>query len=110
MRFCGEEWGERIFSIAGKPDRAGDLVWYCGDGGGQYFWLHEAVSSADLLGLVLGLVKILQPENCVTVAQLEKAIGDVSVLMKTGNSAAVGAVVADVDGLVAGVTQTAPKL
>ncbi len=76
----------------------------------QYFWLHQTVSSADILGLVLGLIKILQPENCVTVAQLEKAIGDVSALLKTGNSAAVGAVVADVEGLVAGVVQAAPKL
>ena len=76
----------------------------------QYFWLHQAFSAVDILGLVLGLVKIVQPENCVTVAQLEKAIGDVSILLKTGNSAAVGAVVADVDGLVAGVVQAAPKL
>jgi len=76
----------------------------------QYFLLRQVVSSADILGLVLGLIKILQPENCVTVAQLEKAIGDVSVLLKTGNSAAVGAVVVDVEGLVAGVVQVAPKL
>jgi hypothetical protein len=71
----------------------------------QYFWLRQAVSSVD----ILGLIKILQPENCVTVAQLEKAIGDVSVLLKTGNSAAVGTVVADVEGLVAGVVQAVPK-
>jgi hypothetical protein len=93
-------------------NRTGLVIWFgtAATAGLQYLWLHEAISSALILGLVLGLVKILQPENCVTVAQLEKAIGDVSALMKTGNSAAVGAVVADVEGLVAGVTQTAPKL
>lgn len=93
-------------------NRTGLAIWFgtAVTAGLQYFWLHGAVSPADLLGLVLGLVKILQPENCVTVAQLEKAIGDVSVLMKTGNSAAVGTVVADVEGLVTGVTQTVPEL
>ena len=75
----------------------------------QYFWLHQVVASADLLGLVLGLVKIVQPENCVTVTQLEKAISDVSALLKTGNSAALGAVVADAEGIVAGVTAAARK-
>jgi len=75
----------------------------------QYFWLHQGVPSADLLGLVLGLVKIAQPENCVTVAQLEAAIGDVSLLLKTGNSAAAGAVVADAEGILAGMTAAAPK-
>jgi hypothetical protein len=92
-------------------NRTGLAIWLgtAVTAGLQYFWLHETVSSADLLGLVLGLVKILQPENCVTVAQLEKAISDVSELMKTGNSAAVGAVVADVEGLVAGVMKAAPQ-
>jgi hypothetical protein len=75
----------------------------------QYFWAHQELSSVDSLGLVLGLIKIAQPENCVTVAQLEKAIGDVSALLKTGNSAAAGAVVADVEEVVAGVVQAAPK-
>lgn len=78
--------------------------------GVQYFLLHQPVSSVDLLGLVLGLVKILQPENCVTVVQMEKAIGDVAALLKAGNASAAGAVVADAEGLVAGVTATGLKL
>jgi hypothetical protein len=99
---------ERFFQS--PENRTGLAIWLgtAVTAGLQYFLLRQAVSSVDLLGLVLGLVKILQPDNCVTVAQLEKAIGDVSVLLKTGNSAAVGAVVADVEGLVAGTVTAAP--
>ncbi len=99
---------ERFFQS--PENRTGLAIWLgtVVTAGLQYFLLRQAVSSIDLLGLVLGLIKILQPDNCVTVAQLEKAIGDVSVLLKTGNSAAVGAVVADVEGLVAGTVPAAP--
>ena len=100
---------ERFFQS--PENRTGLAIWLgtAVTAGLQCFWLHQEVSSIDLLGLVLGLVKILQPDNCVTVTQLEKAIGDVSVLVKTGNSAAVGAVVADVEGIVAGTVTAAPK-
>jgi len=99
---------ERFFQS--PENRTGLAIWFgtAVTAGLQYFWLRQAASSIDLLGLVLGLIKILQPDNCVTVAQLEKAIGDVSVLLKTENSAAVGAVVADVEGLVAGTVTAAP--
>ena len=99
---------ERFFQS--PENRTGLAIWLgtAVTAGLQYFLLRQAVSSVDLLGLVLGLIKILQPDNCVTVAQLEKAIGDVSVLLKTENSAAVGAVVADVEGLVAGTVTAAP--
>jgi hypothetical protein len=101
---------ERFFQS--PENRTGLAIWLgtAVTAGLQYFLLHQVVSSIDLLGLVLGLIKILQPDNCVTVAQFEKAIGDVSVLLKTGNSAAVGAVVADVEGLVAGTVTAAPLL
>lgn len=75
----------------------------------QYFVLHQAVPSADLLGIVLGLVKIVQPENSVTVAQLETAIADLSAALTTKNAAAIGAVVADAEGIVAGVAGEASK-
>jgi hypothetical protein len=92
-------------------NRTGLAIWLgtAVTAGVQCFGLHQAVSSADLLGLVLGFVKILQPENCVTVAQLEKAIGDVSALLKTGNAAAAGTVVADAEGLVASVLRSISK-
>jgi hypothetical protein len=60
--------------------------------------------AADLLGLVIGLLAIVQPDNSVTRAQLEKAVADVQAMLHSKTPANVESVVADAAGLVAGVT------
>ncbi len=69
----------------------------------QHFLLHMKLPPADLLGIILGLVKILQPENTVTVAQMQKAMTDLTVMLRTKNPADLETVVKDAEGLVAGV-------
>lgn len=69
----------------------------------QVFLLHTHPLSADLLGVVLGLVKILQPENSVTVAQLEKAIADLSHAVAAPAPATIGNVLQDAEAIAAGV-------
>lgn len=70
----------------------------------QYFVLKQALPSEDLLGIILGFVKILEPETAVTMAQLETAISDVAQLIKTKNPAEIETVLADVGTIAAGVT------
>jgi hypothetical protein len=72
----------------------------------QYFLLHITPPSADLLGLVLGLVKVIQPENSVTVAQMQRAIADVQSAMAVKSPAAIGAVVADAEAIAGGVIKS----
>jgi hypothetical protein len=69
----------------------------------QYFVLHLLPPSADLLGLVLGLVKIIQPENTVTVAQLQRAVADVRAALTGKNPEAISAVVSDAEGIASAV-------
>ena len=47
----------------------------------QRFIFHEFLSSADLLGIVLGFLKIVEPDNTVTVSQLKKSMADMGVLI-----------------------------
>jgi|GEM_PF-4652516 hypothetical protein len=75
----------------------------------QYFWLHVPLPSADILGIILGLIKIIQPENTVTVELLQKTIADVSVMITEKTPGAINAVVADAESIVGGVVQEAPK-
>jgi hypothetical protein len=75
----------------------------------QYFGLHAQLSSVDVLGIVLGFVKIIQPENIVTVGQLQKAIADVSTMITAKTPAAINAVVADAESIVADVVQEPQK-
>lgn len=70
----------------------------------QYFVLRQALPSEDLLGIILGFMKILEPETAVTVTQLETAIADVGQLIKTKNPAEITTVAADMGMIVAGVT------
>lgn len=69
----------------------------------QEFVLHRALSPADLLGLVLGLLKIIEPENTATLAQLETVAADVKALIATHGPQALARVAADASGLVAAV-------
>jgi hypothetical protein len=71
----------------------------------QYFVLKQALPSEDLLGIILGFVKIFEPETAVTVAQLETAIGDVVQLIKMKNPAEIETVVADMGMIAAGVAK-----
>lgn len=66
----------------------------------QQFVVHQALSAVDLLGLILGLLKIVEPETTVTLAQLEGAVADVKALITERSPAALASVAADVSGLV----------
>lgn len=69
----------------------------------QYFVLKQALPSGDLLGIILGFMKIFEPETAVSVVQLETAISDVVQLIKAKNSADIEKVVADMGTIAAGV-------
>ncbi len=71
----------------------------------QQFVAHQALSPADLLGLVLGFLKIIEPETTVTISQLEGAVADVKALIATRSPAALANVAADANGLIKGVEQ-----
>jgi hypothetical protein len=61
----------------------------------QYIASHHIPPTEDLLGLVIGLVMVIQPDNSVTVAQLEKAIGDVQTAIVTKSPEAIEVAVTD---------------
>jgi hypothetical protein len=56
---------------------------------------------SDVLGFVIGLVAILQPDNTVSVTQLEKAMMDVHTAVASKTMASVGAVISDAEDIVA---------
>lgn len=66
----------------------------------QRYALHQAPSSVDIFGLILGLLKIIEPENTATVAQLQKSMMDIKLLLKAPNVESLGAVASDVVGIV----------
>jgi len=70
----------------------------------QYLATHAAPPVADLLGVVIGFVAILQPDNTVSVAQLEKAIADLRIAMVSKSAASIGTVIADAENIMTGVT------
>jgi hypothetical protein len=76
----------------------------------QYLVTHAAPPLADLLGVVIGFIAILQPDNTVSVVQLEKAIADLRSAISGKSPASLGAVIADVDGIVAGMTAASKPL
>jgi len=69
----------------------------------QYFLLHVQPPSADLLGLVIGFVKLIEPETAVTVPQLQRAMTDLSTALATKSPAAIERVVADTQTIAAGI-------
>jgi hypothetical protein len=74
----------------------------------QYFLLHITPPSADMLGLVLGLVKIIQPENAVTVSELQKSIADLSSALSAKTPGNIAALIMDAEQIVDGVVSN-PK-
>lgn len=74
----------------------------------QYAVTRSLPPLADSLGIVIGLVAILQPDNSVTVAQLEKAIMDARDALTRKNATSINAVIADAEGIIAGVASTTP--
>jgi len=72
--------------------------------------LHVQPPSADLLGLVVGFVKLIEPENAVTVPQLQRAITDLSSVLATKSPAAIESVVADAQTIAAGIIGQPAKL
>jgi hypothetical protein len=75
----------------------------------QYLAIRAAPPIADLLGVVIGFVAILQPDNTVSMAQLEKAIADLRTAVVSKSPGRIGAVIADAEGIVAGVTADKSK-
>ena len=66
----------------------------------QRFEFHQILSSIDLFGLILGFLKIVEPENTATLAQLQKSVTDLKVLFVTPDAESLGSVVSDVVGFV----------
>ncbi len=56
---------------------------------------HAAPLEADLLGIVIGFVAILQPDNSVSVTELEKAISDVRTAMQEKSQSSIDAAISD---------------
>ena len=66
----------------------------------QRFVFHQTLSSVDLLGLILGLLKIIERENTATLAQLQKSVADLKDLFMTPNAESMGSAASDVAGFV----------
>ena len=76
----------------------------------QYFVLHQTPATADLLGLVIGAIKIWQPDATVTAAQLTSEISAVKALIAAPGAGTVGAAINDTEALIGAVTNpTAAK-
>ena len=65
----------------------------------QWGVLHQQLPAVDILGLVVGFLKIIEPETSVTTAQLEQAVSDVKMLLQSGDVTKVAAVASDVGAL-----------
>lgn len=48
----------------------------------QVFFLHQSLSSVDVFGIVVGFIKIIEPETTVTIGQLQQVLTDAKMLMK----------------------------
>ncbi|MBU6419054.1 MAG: hypothetical protein KGQ79_04925 [Proteobacteria bacterium] len=65
----------------------------------QQFIAHQSLSTVDLLGLVLGFLKIVEPETTVTLAQLQKSLSDVRSLVSVPKADTIAGVISDVNGI-----------
>jgi hypothetical protein len=95
--------------LASPANRSGLAIWLgtaivalC-----QYFVFHNTPSSADLLGLLVGFIRIIEPDASVSVGELAKTISDVQSVIATKSPASIAAVVGDGEKLVDGVTKPA---
>ena len=52
----------------------------------QMFLLHQSMSSVDVFGIIVGFIKIIEPETTVTVEQLQQVLTEAKMLMKAPNS------------------------
>lgn len=48
----------------------------------QVFLLHQSLSSVDVFGIVVGFIKIIEPETTVTVEQLQQVLTESKMLVK----------------------------
>lgn len=62
----------------------------------QRFEFHQILSSVDLFGLILGFLKIVEPENTVTQTQLQKAVSDMKAVFMMPGYESLGAAAPDV--------------
>ena len=75
----------------------------------QFFLLHVQPPSADLLGLVIGLVKLIEPETAVTVPQLQHAMNDLCAALATKSPASIEHVFEDAQAIAVGIVTPSAK-
>lgn len=63
----------------------------------------QNVSSADLIGVVIGLAKIVEPSLAITVAQIQQDIADVQAVIAKPSVQTVEKAVTDAEGIVNGI-------
>jgi hypothetical protein len=74
----------------------------------QYVVTRTVPPMVDLLGIVVGFVAMVQPDNSVTTEELARAIADVRAAMARKTLQSVAPVIADAEAIVASVTAHPP--
>jgi len=67
----------------------------------QYLVTRSVPPMVDLLGIAVGFVAMVQPDNCVTVDELERAIADVRAALVLKTPASVAPVITDAETIAA---------
>ena len=57
----------------------------------QVFFLHQSLSSVDIFGLIIGFIKIIEPETTVTFEQLGQVLAETKMVMNMPNMSDVAA-------------------
>ncbi len=66
----------------------------------QKFVAHQPLAGADLFGIILGFLKIIEPENTATLAQIESVETDIKTLFKSRCLDNIANVATDAAGLI----------
>ncbi|WP_298214002.1 hypothetical protein [Acidocella sp.] len=61
---------------------------------------HQPLAAADVFGIILGFLKIIEPENTVTLAQMKTVETDIKKLIKVGDLGSFADVARDAAGLI----------
>jgi hypothetical protein len=69
----------------------------------QYAVTRTVPPMVDLLGIVVGLVAMVQPDNCVTTDELARAIADVRTALVNQTPASIAPVMADAETITSAV-------
>lgn len=49
----------------------------------QVFLLHQSLSSVDVFGIIVGFIKIIEPETTVTTGELAQVLAEAKLAIKT---------------------------